>query len=399
MKKIILVNDNFIFGGTNTAILPIINLILKNNFEITLWIVSGVYDVELIKRIPNNVNVIFGKKESLKGKFSKLHYRVKKNVLNPTNMLNKFKNKQRVNPFIPTGNIMKKLSQNHTLLNDHFDIAFYFDVEITNYYLKSIEKQVRASKNYLWVHTDYSNGVIKKRFNINKEVSTNTLKRFNEILAVSENAKYGLLKELKNTNSIRTITLPLDIDWVLKQSKKKVTEMNKERICVLSVARLSEIKGIDRAIRVHRRLKDEGFSFYWYVIGDGELKSELKILIKESKLENDFFLLGKKDNPFAYMKNADILALVSRSESYGIVVDEANLLGIPVLATNVGGIKSIITDKEDGIIVENSELAIFNGLKEMILSKEMRDSFADYQNLKERISKRENNSNLMSLFD
>ena len=80
------------------------------------------------------------------------------------------------------------------------------------------------------------------------------------------------------------------------------------------------------------------------------------------------------DNPYKYMKNCDLFVLPSGWEGFPTVTVEAKLLGCPVLATDVSGIREQLTHGETGWIVENNETAIYEGLKQLLLHPELRES-------------------------
>ena len=133
----------------------------------------------------------------------------------------------------------------------------------------------------------------------------------------------------------------------------------------LTVARLVEQKGIDRLIRIHRELIANHYANKFYIIGDGPEKEELEKLIKEEHLQETFFLLGAKENPYPYMKQADIFCLLSKFEGYGMVLEEAKILNKPIIITNTAA-REAVENYKNAIIVENDEHEIYNKLKYII---------------------------------
>ena len=92
-------------------------------------------------------------------------------------------------------------------------------------------------------------------------------------------------------------------------------------------------------------------------------KNKMKQLILENEVEDCFILLGKKDNPYPYMKNCDIYVQPSKREGFGLTVVEAKILKKPILCTNFNTASEIINNKHDGIIVDKNEEALYRGLK------------------------------------
>lgn len=110
--------------------------------------------------------------------------------------------------------------------------------------------------------------------------------------------------------------------------------------------------------------------FKWYIIGDGEDKEKLLKLVKENGLEDIFILLGARDNPYPYMKNANLFVLQSYYEGRPLVVDEAMIVGTPVLITNYSSSNEQVSDGVYGYIVKNEEIDIYLKLKDIIKNPE-----------------------------
>jgi len=87
------------------------------------------------------------------------------------------------------------------------------------------------------------------------------------------------------------------------------------------------------------------------LIGDGELKSVIEKQIADADLTENIFVLGNITEAARFLKAFDMFVLASKSESYGYVLHEAGLAGVPIIATNVGGIPDIITDQQTGLLV------------------------------------------------
>lgn len=133
----------------------------------------------------------------------------------------------------------------------------------------------------------------------------------------------------------------------------------------LTVARLTKQKAIDRVIRVHKKLIDKGFKHEFYVIGDGPERPNLEKQIEELNVEKTFHLLGKKENPYPYMRQAQFFCLLSEFEGYGMVIEEAKILNKPIIITDTAA-REAVQNYENSIIVNNTEEAIYAELKEII---------------------------------
>ena len=144
-------------------------------------------------------------------------------------------------------------------------------------------------------------------------------------------------------------------------------EYNNKDIIFTVVSRLTSQKGIDRLINVHAKLIKD-YKYHIFVIGDGPLKDELTSKINNLHIEDTFHLLGKKENPYPYIKNATYFMLPSIYEGYGMVIEEAKILSKFILITDTAAREAVINYK-NSIVVPNTDDGIYNGMKKLIENK------------------------------
>lgn len=118
-----------------------------------------------------------------------------------------------------------------------------------------------------------------------------------------------------------------------------------------TVAELHKNKGVDFLIQAINQIKNKLPNALVWIIGDGEQKDNLRELIKEHKLKDHVFLLGKIDDAKKYLKAFDIFTLTSRTEAFPYVILEAGQAGLPIIASTVGGIPEVISDFNLGMLV------------------------------------------------
>lgn len=140
----------------------------------------------------------------------------------------------------------------------------------------------------------------------------------------------------------------------------------------VSVGRLVEQKGFDFAISAAKLLKEKGINFIWYIIGNGELKDSLTEQIKRDGVEDSVKLIGERDNPYPYIRKADIFLQPSRFEARSVILTEAMTLCRPIIVCNYATAHEQITDKETGIIVDMNPEAIAEGISSMLQDDELR---------------------------
>lgn len=114
---------------------------------------------------------------------------------------------------------------------------------------------------------------------------------------------------------------------------------------LISVGRLEKPKSYLRYVDVHKKLVDDGFNINFYLIGDGSKYMEIKNKVNLLNLDSTFNLLGYKNNPYPYIKNADLFILTSIYEGMPTVVFESLALQTPVLSTRVAGIDYLLGEK------------------------------------------------------
>ena len=181
-------------------------------------------------------------------------------------------------------------------------------------------------------------------------------RRFNIIICQSAYMQQDLLTHY---------SIPVDKTMVIHNATMEVTfnsiqakQQEVKRVYkFITVARLSEEKGIERLIHIVGLLT---IPFIYYIIGEGNKRNELQKLIDDLQLQDKVFLIGQKNNPFIGMEDADLFLMGSYYEGFPNVLLEAGAHGIPVIAFNVpGGISEIITANENGLLVNNNDLIAF----------------------------------------
>ena len=147
--------------------------------------------------------------------------------------------------------------------------------------------------------------------------------------------------------------------------------------------RLSKEKGYDRLLNTLVKLKKEKIltNAIFNIIGEGEGFNSILNTIKENSLEDNIKLYGYKENPYPYMKNADMLILTSLYEGLGLVLYEALTLHVPCFSTKISEINLTLDGGKYGKIVENSEDGIYQGLKEILTDKRILEEYKE--NVKE----------------
>ena len=144
---------------------------------------------------------------------------------------------------------------------------------------------------------------------------------------------------------------------------------NESGVILLSIGRLTKLKGFNLAIEAAKLLKEKGIKFKWFILGDGELQSELEKQIEKLNVSDCVELLGVRNNPYPYIKNATIIVQTSMYEGKSMVLDEAKILNKPIVVTRYDTVSDQISDDE-GLIVDMNGDAIATGIEQMIQRRE-----------------------------
>ena len=148
-------------------------------------------------------------------------------------------------------------------------------------------------------------------------------------------------------------------------------------INLCSTGKITANKAFDRIARIQKRFVDEGLKTRVYILGVGEEQKRIETYLKDNKLDNCFFFLGFRTNPYQYVKKCDIYICSSYSEGFSTAVTEALIVGTPVVTTLCSGMTELLGDhNEYGIVTENDEESLYEGIREMVVSKEVRDRYA-----------------------
>ena len=367
MKKLLIASFDMEVGGVERSLISMLNNFDYKNNEVDLMLYSHTGD--FISFLTDKVNLL-----SENHKYSTFRKSIGQIIkegdyfLGATRILSKVvaKIKGKLNTIDEIGYYQMQLMWKYAMpflpkLNKDYDVAISY---LWPHYF--VAEKVNAKKKIAWIHTDYST------IETDVDMDLKMWNKFDYIMAVSEECKNAFLKKyprLKDKVKVmENITSPDFIRTMAKESIEDIKSDNSFKL--VSVARLSHAKGIDNAVRTLKILHNRGLTnIKWYVVGYGGDETIIRRLITENNLEDSFILLGKKINPYPYMKMADLYVQPSRYEGKAVTVTEAQILGMPVLITNYPTAKSQIKDGYDGLICELSVEGIAKSIEDLFKNK------------------------------
>ena len=386
-KKIFIFSHAMEIGGAERALLGLLNSIDYSKYEVDLFLLK--HSGELMPLIPKQVNLlpeisqysaimkpmVLALKEGqikvvlgrLCGKLKAKLYDIK-HTLNRSAVAIEYSHKHTVK-YLPKVN------------NEHYDIAISF---LTPHYI--VSEKVNADKKIAWIHTDYST----IEFDVKSELAM--WSKFDNIVSISDDVTRAFLSTFPSLeNKIVKIENILSKDFIEEQANlfNVENEMTGDSIKLLSIGRFCEAKNFDSVPEIASIIKSKGVDFKWYIIGYGADENLIKSKIAQYNMEDTVIILGKKENPYPYIKACDIYVQPSRYEGKCVAVREAQILNKPVIITNYASSKSQLQDGFDGVIVPMDNQGCADGIVKVIDDKDLQNQLientkkTDYTNSKE----------------
>lgn len=386
-KKIFIFSHAMEIGGAERALLGLLNSIDYSKYEVDLFLLK--HSGELMSLIPKQVNLlpeisqysaimkpmVLALKEGqikvvlgrLCGKLKAKLYDIK-HTLNRSTVAIEYSHKHTVK-YLPRVN------------NEHYDIAISF---LTPHYI--VSEKVNADKKIAWIHTDYST----IELDVKSELAM--WSKFDNIVSISDDVTRAFLSTFPSLeNKLVKIENILSKDFIEEQADlfNVKNEMTDDSVKLLSIGRFCEAKNFDNVPEIASIIKSKGVDFKWYIIGYGADENLIKSKIAQYNMEDTVIILGKKENPYPYIKACDIYVQPSRYEGKCVAVREAQILNKPVIITNYTSSKSQLQDGFDGVIVPMDNQACANGIVKVIDDKDLQNQLientkkTDYTNSKE----------------
>ena len=231
---------------------------------------------------------------------------------------------------------------------------------------------MRAEKKLAWVHVDY-NHCYWTRGSFAAPDEVKCMQRFDHVVCVSEAAADGIRNVIGDPGNLCVKYNPVDYTGILKKAEEasRISRDEKKPLFV-AVGRMVDVKNYTTLAKVCARLCRE-FDFEVWIVGDGNQREEVERILAEENC-SCVKILGMQSNPYQYMKKADCLVSTSLGESYGLVIQEALVLGIPVLSTRCAAIEECL-DTKFGMIVDCNEEAIEQGMRSILENPECIENY------------------------
>lgn len=230
-----------------------------------------------------------------------------------------------------------------------------------------------------WVHNDFKQATGYKNNFKNMQEVFNAYASFDHVICVSKQASEGFKATIGDTGNIEIVYNLLPVGRIRVLAEESVSlKIKKAKLHLVIVARLLDsAKGQKRLISAVSRLRREGADISLAVVGGGPDYGLLKQTIAENHAEAFVELVGEQRNPYPYIREANLLVCASYFEGYNLTVAEALILGVSVLSTDCTGPNEILDYGKYGMIVENSEEGLYNGLRQFAENSDLLSKYKE----------------------
>lgn len=347
MKKIIFFIESLAGGGAEKVLTDLVKNLDKSKFDITVATVVdiGIYSDEVKKNCkyfsflpnPDNCNSLL----------SKILYKIKYKLI--------YK--------LPSTIIYK------TFIKEKYDIEIGF---VEGFVTKVISRSTNKNSNKIaWVHVDPLNRDYADKYYKNLQSQIESYKKYDKVVCVSKSVKQAFEKKMYKDQKNIVKYNPVDSKEIVAKSNEKCDIKRPNKILIGTIGRLTIQKGYDRLLKVVQSLKKDGLDFELWILGEGEEKIRLKQFIMQNNLGNTVRLLGFQKNPYKFIKMCDLFVCSSRAEGFSLAIAESMIIGLPIISTDCAGPNELLNFGEYGMIVENEETPLYEGLKQLITDKSM----------------------------
>lgn len=364
-KELLFVVDEREMGGVSVVLNDLVHLLNPSKYDIDILVLHD--KGHMLEDLPDNVQLIYGTPF-----FCAIDYTIK-DALKTKNISIIF-SKLWIIFGLKTKLILKMIQRERRKI-----IKKNYDVEIAykDGFCALFTACGNSPKKIHCLHCSY------KTFNPNEKypaLFNLILPKFDHIVGVATNVvkEFNDIYHLDNITEV--IPVVIDVDRIKRLANEKPKyKPNRENLNIVLLGRCHPVKGYDRLFDVVHKLNCENVlnDVKFTIFGDGPLYSHLQKRCQTENLDSVILMKGNIDNPYAEIRQYDLLLLPSYSEAFGTVISEAFILGVPVIATETSASLMSVKMMKNGLIVENSENGLYESLKHIIQNRELLSMFKE----------------------
>lgn len=339
MKKVLFLIPNLAHGGAEKVLVNLVNNLDKTKYQV---FVQTLFDTGVNKQYLNSeVKYIPGYKKTVRG----------------------------------NSHIMKLFSPKK--LYSHF-IKEDYDIIVS--YLEGPTARIVSGCNnpktklVSWIHckmdTPEIGATAFRNFNEAKECYS----RFDNTVCVSKLVMDYFVNTFNFKSPIQVLYNTVETEEIIQKSYEIIDDITFDDDCVniCSVGKITPLKGFDRILHIHKKLLNEGIKNKVYLFGIGEEEDNLRKTAQNLGVDQTFQLMGYRTNPYKYVKKCDLYVCSSHSEGFSTSVTESLIVGTPIVTTLCSGMTELLGENNEyGIVTENNENSLYEGIKKMITTPGM----------------------------
>ncbi len=345
MKKVLFLIPTLGHGGAEKVLVNLVNNLDKTKFDVT---VQSIFDEGVNKQFLNSD--------------VKYRYNFKKIIRGNVKIFSLFSPQTLYKAFIKEK----------------------YDVVVS--YLEGITARIASgctdedTKLVSWIHCKLDTPEVISATFRNFEEAKKCYSSYDYTVCVSQMVQEYFTETLSFDKKIGVLYNTIETDEIIEKSNEPITDVEFDNSCVniCSVGKIVSVKGFERLTAIHKRLTEENIKTKFYILGVGDEQKNLEKYLKENNLEDTFIFLGYKTNPYKYIKNCDLYVCSSYSEGFSTAVTESLIVGTPVVTTRCSGMEEQLGyNNEYGIVTDNNEQALYEGIKKMITTEGYLESYAE----------------------
>lgn len=358
--KVLLVIDNLNTGGVATSFYNFLSeMSTEAEFDILVFNENSIN----IGKIPTNINIITTQKM--------LHVLGKtyKEIKSESKYLAFIQLILKVISRIVNGFWARKLLMPFIKGVGDYDLAIAYSQDdawknLSKGCIDFILSKCDAKLKMTIIHCDY------KRFGGYDSKQIKQYAGLDRIICVSESCRESFIECFPSLSN-KTVVCEnfINVEDIM-QSVANPVVYSPDTVNFVTVCRISREKGLRRTIEAFSKIEKKGFSNYkWIIVGDGADRRELEKLVEENELSEKIVLVGNKENPYPFIKNATFFLLTSENEAAPMVFGESAVLGVPIITTKTCSAVELVEKRNLGWVVENSQMGIETGIENALLGR------------------------------
>lgn len=352
MKNILIINNAAIGGGVESVMYNLSIYLLQKGNNVTVYTTFNEYD--FYEKYPKEIKYIHLSIPN-QNRFKKEYDKIK---------LKKIKK-----------SLEKRITEGFLKLKK-YDVI----IAIKEGEPMKIASKFNADKKFGWVHVDYNYLYWTKHIFDNEKSECECMKNnFDKIVCVSNVTAESVKNVIGDPGNLCVKYNPMEYKEIIKSSQEKCEFVKPEgKTLFVTAGRLTKQKNYIALVESCIKLS-KSYDFELWIIGNGEQYDILKKMIDEAECTN-IKLLGFQPNPYSIIKMADWFVSSAVWESYGLAIQEALILEVPVLTTICPAIEEVFDDKF-GIMFESDNAAIYDNLEYVLKNPDVATKYRN--NIKE----------------